>query len=254
MAPKTARIAYACAAAVCLVSLVHAAGRQPVHAGHGKNSHALQKEGKAIFRFDTFGDEQLWTDALRMHEVLPGVSPRTALSVGLKVDVEALPAAVLDALSQELVDLDDPNVTIELLRLDAVVGVKGTVDESGRLTSVGVTCALCHSTVDDSFTDGIGRRLDGWANTDLDVGTNQLTLPIVVGEGWPSVRSRIRSGDCIAITAEPDAMAPRAAIPVEVRFARGGTVRLYGQAAVETRSECNLLAAGGFFAAMLRAA
>ena len=79
-------------------------------------------------------------------------------------------------------------------------------------------------------------------------------LPIVVGEGWPSVRSRIRSGDCIAITAEPDAMAPRAAIPIEVRFARGGTVRLHGQAAVETRSECNLLAAGGFFAAMLRAA
>ena len=128
------------------------------------------KDGQAIFRFDTFGDEQLWTDVLRMHEVIPTVDPATALAVGLKVDVEALPVKVVAALRAGQVDLTDPAVTVELLRLNAVVGVKGTVDEAGRLTKVGVTCALCHSSVDDSFAPGIGRRLDGWANTDLNVG------------------------------------------------------------------------------------
>ena len=127
-------------------------------------------EGREIFRFDTFGDEQLWTDVLRMHEVLPSVDPMTALSVGLKVDVEALPAQVVAALRSGDVDLTDPAVTIELLRANAVGGVKGTLDEAGHLTSVGITCALCHSTVDDSLTGGIGKRLDGWANTDLNVG------------------------------------------------------------------------------------
>ena len=126
--------------------------------------------GRAIFRFDTFGDEQLWTDVLRMHEVIPTVDPATALAVGLKVDVEALPASVIAALRLGQIDLTDPAVTVELLRLNAVVGVKGTVDEAGQLTKVGVTCALCHSSVDDSFAPGIGRRLDGWANTDLNVG------------------------------------------------------------------------------------
>jgi mono/diheme cytochrome c family protein len=126
--------------------------------------------GRAIFRFDTFGDEQLWTDVLRMHEVIPTVDPATALAVGLKVDVEALPVEVVAALKAGHVDLTDPAVTVELVRLNAVVGVKGTVDESGQLTKVGITCALCHSSVDDSFAPGIGRRLDGWANTDLDVG------------------------------------------------------------------------------------
>ena len=128
-------------------------------------------QGQAIFRYDTFGDEQLWTDVLRMHEVIPTVSPATALAVGLKVDVDALPAEVIAALKAGQVDLTNPAVTVELLRLNAVVGVRGNVDESGRLTSVGVTCALCHSSVDDSFAPGIGHRLDGWANTDLDVGT-----------------------------------------------------------------------------------
>jgi mono/diheme cytochrome c family protein len=126
--------------------------------------------GRAIFRFDTFGDEQLWTDVLRMHEVIPTVDPATALAVGLKVDVEALPASVIAALRLGQIDLTDPAVTVELLRLNAVVGLKGTVDEAGQLTKVGVTCALCHSSVDDSFAPGIGRRLDGWANTDLNVG------------------------------------------------------------------------------------
>ena len=130
----------------------------------------LEKDGQAIFRFDTFGDEQLWTDVLRMHEVIPTVDPVTALAVGLKVDVEALPATVIAALQAGQVDLTDPAVTVELLRLNAVVGVKGTVGDAGHLEKVGVTCALCHSSVDNSFAPGIGKRLDGWANTDLNVG------------------------------------------------------------------------------------
>jgi cytochrome c553 len=126
--------------------------------------------GQTIFRFDTFGDEQLWTDTLRMHEAIPSVSPETALAVGLKVDIEALPAALVTALQAEEVDLTNPAVTIELLRLNAVVGLVGKVDNQGQLVSIGTTCALCHSTVDNSFTTGIGKRLDGWPNRDLNVG------------------------------------------------------------------------------------
>jgi mono/diheme cytochrome c family protein len=129
-----------------------------------------ERSGQAIFRFDTFGDEQLWTDVLRMHEVIATVDPATALAAGLKVDVEALPRTIIAALRAGQVDLTDPAVTIELLRLNAVVGVRGKVDAFGHLTSIGITCALCHSSVDNSFTTGIGRRLDGWANTDLNVG------------------------------------------------------------------------------------
>lgn len=128
------------------------------------------RDGQEIFRFDTFGDEQLWTDVLRMHDVLPTVAPATALSVGLKVDVEALPSAVIDAIKAGKVNLNDPAVTLDLLRLNAVVGVKGSFNEFKQLTKVGVTCALCHSSVDNSFAPGIGKRLDGWANTDLNVG------------------------------------------------------------------------------------
>jgi hypothetical protein len=127
-------------------------------------------DGQEIFRFDTFGDEQLWTNVLRMHDVLPTVPPSTALAVGLKVDVEALPPAVIAALKAGKVDLNDPAVTLDLLRLNAVVGVKGTFNDFKQLTQVGITCALCHSSVDDSFAPGIGKRLDGWANTDLNVG------------------------------------------------------------------------------------
>jgi mono/diheme cytochrome c family protein len=105
-----------------------------------------------------------------MHEVVANVPPATALAVGLKVDVDALPPAVTEALQAGQVDLTNPGVTVELLRLNAVVGVQGKVDDRGQLTSVGITCALCHSSVDDSFTKGIGRRMDGWANTDLNVG------------------------------------------------------------------------------------
>src|SRR5689334_15777881 len=128
------------------------------------------RDGQAIFRYDTFGDEQLWTDVLRMHEVVATVPPATALAVGLKVDVEALPPAIIAALQAGKVDLTDPAVTVELLRLNAVVGVQGKVNDLGQLTSVGITCALCHSSVDNSFAPGIGKRLDGWANIDLNVG------------------------------------------------------------------------------------
>jgi len=129
-----------------------------------------RREGQRTFRFDTFGDEQLWTDVLRMHEVVATVDPVTALAVGLKVDVDALPVGTVTALRAGKVDLTDPAITVELLRLNAVVGIQGSVDERGHLTKVGVTCALCHSSVDNSFAPGIGKRLDGWANTDLNVG------------------------------------------------------------------------------------
>ena len=149
----------------------HARAQAPRHAvaENDESLSALAEEGRDIFRHDTFGDEQFWTDVLRMHEAIATVSPAMALAVGLKVDVEALPPEIIAALQAGQVDLSIPAVTIELLRLNAVVGVRGTVD-GGQLTRVGITCALCHSTVDDSFTTGIGRRLDGWANTDLNVG------------------------------------------------------------------------------------
>ncbi len=137
-------------------------------AGQSRDDRA--RTGQAIFRYDTFGDEQLWTDVLRMHEVIATVDPATALAVGLKVDVEALPRTIIAALRAGDVDLTNPAVTVELLRLNAVVGVQGKVNDAGVLTSVGITCALCHSSVDNSLATGIGRRLDGWANTDLNVG------------------------------------------------------------------------------------
>jgi len=135
---------------------------------------ALVEQGRQIFRFDTFGDEAFWTDQLRMHEVISAaVDPVTALSVGLKVDAEALPAAVVAGIQAGTVDLKSPATTIALLKLNAVVGVKGTVETvNGRdaLVRVGITCALCHSTVDNAFAPGIGKRLDGWPNRDLDPG------------------------------------------------------------------------------------
>ena len=149
-------------------------------AGHSNGSGEQQQpNGQAIFRTDTFGDEQLWTGALRMHEAIAKVPPATALSVGLKVDAEALPETLVAALRAGKVDLKDPKVTIELLRLNAVVGVRGKVDAAGQLTSIGITCALCHSSVDNSFTKGIGKRLDGWANTDLNVGAIVALSPAV---------------------------------------------------------------------------
>ena len=139
----------------------------------------LIQKGKEIFRHDTFGDEAFWSGVLHLDRAIlgednggfgPGVSPNTALSVGLKVDAEALPDDLVEALQAGEVDLDDPATTAALLELDAVVGVKGNFDDMGNLESIGITCAVCHSTVDNSFAPGIGKRRDGWPNRDLNVG------------------------------------------------------------------------------------
>jgi mono/diheme cytochrome c family protein len=163
-------------------------------AGYRELDPQLVAEGKDIFRFDTFGDEVYWTDTLRMHEVIAsGVSPSTALSVGLKVDSDALPEAVRTAIATGQVDLNDPATTVTLLKLNAVVGVQGTVETvngQDRLTRVGITCALCHSTVDNSFAPGIGKRLDGYANRTLNVGAIVALSPAVPADlkailnGW----------------------------------------------------------------------
>jgi len=146
-------------------------------------------DGKTIFRFDTFGDEQLWTDVLQMQHAIAKVSPATALSVGLKVDADALPPAVIDALKGGQVDLNDPAVTIQLLKINAVVGVIGkVVGAHDNLATVGITCALCHSTVDNSVAPGIGKRLDGWPNRTLNVGAIVALSPNISDKspflGW----------------------------------------------------------------------
>lgn len=139
----------------------------------------LIEQGREIFRYDTFGDEHFWSGLLHIDKAIlgedlggygSGVSPSTALQVGLKVDSEALPDEVVAAIQAGEVDLNDPATTLALLQLNAVVGVKGTFNDSGEMTQVGITCAVCHSTVDDSFAPGIGKRLDGWPNRDLNVG------------------------------------------------------------------------------------
>ena len=144
-----------------------------------KQADKLFSEGREIFRFDTFGDEAFWGGALRLHEAIageelggvgPGVSPRTALAVGLKVAETALPRSLTKALRRGEVDRDAPATTLALLNVDAVVGVKGFFEDGDEISSIGITCAFCHSTVDDSFAPGIGRRLDGWPNRDLNVG------------------------------------------------------------------------------------
>jgi hypothetical protein len=140
----------------------------------------LFEQGKEIFRFDTFGDEDYWGGMLQLHQAVegsalggvgPGVSPRAALTAaGLKVDIDAIPGDVQAKLRRGQVDLDSPATTLALLKLNAVVGVKGFFNTGGSFSSIGITCALCHSTVDDSFAPGIGKRLDGWPNQDLNVG------------------------------------------------------------------------------------
>jgi len=124
---------------------------------------ALAMQGKDIFRSDTFGDETLWTDTLMMDKVIPTLSPMAALGLGLKVDMDALPAAVVTGVMNGTISLTDPAVTVTLIKLNAVVGVKGTVDSVGgtdTLTRVGITCALCHSNVDNAFAPGVGHRQD----------------------------------------------------------------------------------------------
>jgi mono/diheme cytochrome c family protein len=142
-----------------------------------QNARELINQGREIFRFDTFGDEAFWGDTLRLHEAIATVSPNAALSLGLKVDVEALPKPLVKALRHGKVNLEDPVVTLALLKRDAVVGVTGFFDAQGNLQSMGIQCALCHSTVDDALAPGIGRRLDGWANRDLNVGAIVALAP-----------------------------------------------------------------------------
>ena len=156
------------------------------------NAMQLVTQGRQIFRFDTFGDQAFWGDTLKLHRAIegsalggvgPGVSPKTALAVGLKVDVDALPSNLLEQIVHGQINLNDPAVTVQLLKLNAVVGVTGFFGSGGALTSVGIQCALCHSTVDNSQpalcagviqpnpgTGCIGHRLDGWSNRDLNVG------------------------------------------------------------------------------------
>jgi hypothetical protein len=142
-------------------------------------AQTMLDQGRKTFRYDTFGSEAFWGDTLQLHKAIAGasnggvgagVSPKTALAVGLKVDADALPQALKKQLKAGKVNLDDPATTIALLKLNAVVGVTAITGSDGGVKSMGIQCALCHSTVDDSFAPGIGRRLDGWANRDLNVG------------------------------------------------------------------------------------
>src|SRR5215213_4592842 len=148
--------------------------------GKGKpEDPSLIADGKNIFRFDSFGDEDFWSGLLHLDKAIAGsanggygagVSPKRALAVGLKVDAEALPPSVVTGINNGSIDLNDPATTVALLKLNAVVGIKGNFDGTGNLKSIGITCASCHSTVDNSFAQGIGKRLDGWPNRDLNVG------------------------------------------------------------------------------------
>jgi hypothetical protein len=172
------------------------------------NATRMIGEGRRIFRFDTFGDEAFWGDTLRLHEAIegerlggvgPGVSPRTALNVGLKVDVDALPKSLVSQLKAGQVNLDDPATTLALLKLNSVVGVTGFFNERGTLRSIGLQCAICHSTVDNSLAFGIGHRLDGWANRDLNIGAiaalapNLQPVADLLGVDVPTVRLVLNS-------------------------------------------------------------
>ena len=172
------------------------------------NDDRMIAEGRRTFRFDTFGDEAFWGDTLHLHQAIAGgklggvgsgVSPRTALSVGLKIDVDALPAGLVSALKLGQVNLDDPATTLALLELNSVVGLTGFFNNQGNLQSVGIQCALCHSTVDNSFAPGIGHRLDGWANRDLNVGAVVALAPTLkpvadlLGTDEAAVRSVLNS-------------------------------------------------------------
>jgi hypothetical protein len=151
-----------------------------------EHARHLMDEGRTTFRSDTFGSEGFWGGALQLHRPIageknggvgPGLSPKQALALGLKVDFSGLPAALVEALMARKVDLDDPASTIALLKANVVMGVTGFFDSQGRIVSIGIQCALCHSTVDDGFAQGIGRRLDGWPNRDLDIGAIVALAP-----------------------------------------------------------------------------
>jgi hypothetical protein len=172
------------------------------------NARRTILEGRRTFRFDTFGDEAFWGGTIMLHQAIagsklggvgPGVSPSTALAVGLKVDVDALPASLRNDLAHGKVNLNDPATTIALLQLNSVVGITGFFDANGQIQSMGIQCALCHSTVDDSFAPGIGHRLDGWANRDLNVGAivalapNLTVLTNLLGVDVKTVQSVLTS-------------------------------------------------------------
>ncbi|MBC8026420.1 MAG: hypothetical protein H7Y89_10535 [Steroidobacteraceae bacterium] len=197
-----------CAATAALASIPAAAGEP--FGDFAVEAHALSqiREGRNTFRYATFGDEEFWGDGLGLHLAIagsanggvgPGVSPVAALGLGLKVDVEALPRSLQRAIARGKVDLQSPATTLELLKLDAVIGVTGLFDEKGRLRSMGIQCSLCHSTVDDSFAKGIGKRRDGWASRDLNIGAIVALAPRlepvakVLGVDVPTVRLVLNS-------------------------------------------------------------
>ena len=211
-------LALLCAAVIVVLVDRRSEASSPADQNRGKlteserltdaNAQRMLADGKQTFRFDTFGDEAFWSDALQLHRAIaganlggvgPGVSPKTALAVGLKVDVDALPQSLLSQLKHGRVNLDDPATTLALLKLDAVLGVRGTFSSSGNLQAVGITCALCHSTVDNSFAPGIGGRLDGWANRDLNVGAivalapNLQPVADLLGVSQDTVRAVLQS-------------------------------------------------------------
>jgi mono/diheme cytochrome c family protein len=170
----TATMLLSAAIAALLGACADSSNPAPAAANAPSSDSAQLAQGRQIFRFDTFGDETFWTDKLRMHEVISSaVDPTTALSVGLKIDAAALPAALVEAIKNRSISLKSPDTTVAFLKANAVVGIKGTVERvNGKdvLVRVGVTCALCHSTVDNSLGHGIGKRLDGWPNRDLNPG------------------------------------------------------------------------------------
>jgi len=178
------------------------------------NSRNLLEEGREVFRFNTFGDESFWGDTLKLHQAIEGskfggvgagLSPATATAVGLKIDVAALPPSIIEGLKAGQVDLNDPGVTLELLKLNAVLGVTGFFNSNGSLRSVGLQCAVCHSRVDNSFTAPgipagiVGHRLDGWSNQDLDVGQiialapNLQPVADLLGADVPTVKKVVTS-------------------------------------------------------------
>lgn len=170
------------------------------------HAHAgdMLERGREIFRYDTFGSQDFGGCTLELHQAIggsqlggvgPGFRPKTALAVGLKVDLDALPPLLITALEKGQVNLDDPATTLALLKLNSVVGVTGFFNDQGTLRSLGIRCAFCHSTVDDSFAPGIGHRLDGWLNRDLNVGAivslapNLEPIADLLGVDVPAVKS-----------------------------------------------------------------